>query len=242
MKTDKLNSKLISEINLNNSDNWSDQVFITMDIDWAPDFVIEDTLSFFENIKLTLFVTHKSKILNSLVNNNNFELGIHPNFNFLLNGDFRYGDTIEKVIEYYLEFVPNSKSVRSHSLANNSHMLDIFTKKNIVYDCNIFIPYYSTIKLNPWLHWDKKLIRVPYFWEDDVQFMYDPNWLSKPEDIINSNIFRVFNFHPIHIFLNTENIDRYIAAKPYLNNKEKLKEFINKSKYGTKDFLVDLIR
>ena len=57
-------------------------ILITLDIDWAPDFIIKkvDEMLKERNIKSTWFVTHKSAHLKNLSKNRNYELGIHPNF------------------------------------------------------------------------------------------------------------------------------------------------------------------
>ena len=90
------------------------------------------------NIKATFFVTHETKLLVRMWNNPNIELGIHPNFNPLLNGDFRYGKNFEEVIEYYKNIVPEAVGVRSHSMTQNSPILDTFEKFGLIYDCNTF--------------------------------------------------------------------------------------------------------
>jgi hypothetical protein len=57
-------------------------IIFTCDIDWAPEEVIEDTLSLFEenDVKCTLFETHSSSVINSC-SQTLFEIAIHPNFN-----------------------------------------------------------------------------------------------------------------------------------------------------------------
>lgn len=52
---------------------------------------------------------------------------------------------------------------------------------------------------------------------------------------------RVFNFHPIHVFLNSDNLDRYEEARSYLKDYEKLKLCCNKDKFGIRDFLIELV-
>jgi hypothetical protein len=96
--------------------------------------------------------------------NPNIELGIHPNFNFLLNGDFRYGKSVEEVIKYYKDIIPEALSVRSHSMTQSSFILDKFEKYGLLYDCNTFIPYSSAIIIKPYKYWTKNLIKIPYFW------------------------------------------------------------------------------
>jgi len=85
--------------------------------------------------------------------NKNIELGIYPNFNFLLNGDFRYGRTFIEVIDYYLKMVPGATSARSHSLIQGSQILNCFESRNIEFDLNTFIPRNANIELKPIKSW-----------------------------------------------------------------------------------------
>ena len=66
-----MNTELISNINLQNELSWRDKLFITIDIDWAHDEVIDDTLNLLEEAKAsaTLLITHKTKLLKNLSNN-----------------------------------------------------------------------------------------------------------------------------------------------------------------------------
>ena len=59
--------------------------------------------------------------------------------------------------------------------------------------------------------------------------------------IINKDGLKVLDFHPIHIFLNSENLERYNNARPYLNNYNELQKHINKIAYGVKDLFIDII-
>lgn len=132
----------IKNINLENSSSWEDKIFLTFDIDWCSDEVLSFTLDIIEknNIKATFFVTHETKLLDRMRANPNIELGIHPNFNPLLNGDFRYGKNIDEVVGYYKNIVPEAVSVRSHSLTQSGVIFPIFEKNNLIYECNTFIP------------------------------------------------------------------------------------------------------
>jgi len=58
--------KKISEIIYNQPQSWNDRnIFITFDIDWADDKVMEDTIDFIEkyDVPATWFVTHKTPVL-----------------------------------------------------------------------------------------------------------------------------------------------------------------------------------
>jgi len=227
----------IQNINVEKESSWKDKIFLTFDVEWATDEVLSYTLDILQekNIKATFFCTHQTSLLDKMRENPNIELGIHPNFNFLLNGDFRYGKNYKEVIEYYLKIVPEAVSVRSHSLTQNSSILQAFSDFGLKYDCNLFIPLNGHIENKPFYCCNNKLIRVPYFWEDDVYCSSN----EKPD--INEYISyigpKIFDFHPIHIFLNTENLSQYEKYKHFPSE-----SYINKNRIGIKNFFQDLIK
>jgi len=232
--------KLIKNIDIRKPESWKDKIFITSDIDWACDEVMNYTINIFEkhNARVTFFATHKTKIFEDF--NSHYEIGIHPNFNFLLNGDFRYGKNYSEVIKYYKEMFPDAVSVRSHSMTQSTLILDEFCNQKLKYDVNHFIPFdQSDIDIFPWKYWKNELIKIPYFWEDDLHISYNKEW--DIDRLLNSKGIKVFDFHPVHIFLNTDKMERYEAAKPFLRDYKKLKEFVNRTKYGTRDYLIELL-
>jgi len=237
-----INFELIKNIDVNNSQSWQDKIFLTFDIDWCSNEVLSYTLDILEehNIKATFFVTHETKLLDRIRDNKYIELGIHPNFNPLLNGDFRYGRTIDGVIEYYKNIVPESVSVRSHSLTNNSIISKVFRKYGLKYECNQYIPKNSTIIVKPYNHWEDNLVNVPHFWEDDLHIIYndtfDSNKYIKYEGI------KVFDFHPIHLFLNTDELSTYENARSNFSNYTKLKKQKNTTNNGIENNFLNLIK
>ena len=239
----RFQSSLIKNINLKRSSTWQNKIFITIDVDWAHDKVLSDTLDLIDSYDChaTIFATHSTTILSGLKTRENFEIGIHPNFNFLLEGDFRYGDTYKEIVKYYIDLFPDAMSVRSHSMTQNTPILRAFTDYDLKFDCNNFLPYIGeTLSLYPFLFWDKKLIRVPYFWEDDIN-MLSYNQKFSARDLLNTKGLRVFDFHPIHLYLNSYSIDHYNTARPYFYEIDKLESFVNSEKYGVRDFFVELL-
>jgi hypothetical protein len=235
-----INFQTINSIDLNNQTSWENKVFLTFDIDWASDGVINDTIDLLEkhNIKATWFITHDTPVLERLRENKNFELGVHPNFNFILNGDIKNGRNAEDILLKLLEIVPEAKSVRSHSMTQSSYLLDLFIKHGLQFDCNHFIPEQTEIELKPWILWNN-IIKVPYFWEDDIHCAMENN--SSLEQLIQRKGLRVFDFHPVHVFLNTEKIERYSESKKYGNDMNKLITFRNTKEIGTRDLLIKLL-
>ncbi len=80
----------ISIINPEDPNSYNGKIFLTFDIDWAINDVLMSTIDIIEkyNIKATFFVTHRTELLERMDKNKNIELAIHPNFNYLTNGDF----------------------------------------------------------------------------------------------------------------------------------------------------------
>lgn len=216
-------SAKISDIDLSNAATWQDKLFLTIDIDWAHDNVLLDMIELIEqvNVAATWFVTHDTPLLARLRANPDFELGIHPNFNFLLNGDGRAGRDAAEVIDRLLAIVPEAKCVRSHSITQSSVLLDLFVRRGLTHESNALIPIQAGIELKPWKLWSG-LTRVPYCWEDDVCVLYNPSSAESLSLIAASKGIKVFDFHPIHVFLNMENMDRYERTREWHQSPDEL--------------------
>ena len=183
----------------------NDAILLTFDIDWASDAVLADCIKLVEisGAPATWFVTHDTPLLERLRANKKFELGIHPNFNPLLDGK---GGRAELIIDEILKIVPEATSVRSHSMVQSSRMVDLFLRKGLRFDCNHFIPAQSGITLKTWNLWNG-IVKVPHFWEDDAECIYKSG--TPIFDLLTRDGIKVFDFHPIHVFLNTEDLTRY---------------------------------
>ncbi|RAZ55305.1 hypothetical protein CHL10074_05170 [Campylobacter hyointestinalis subsp. lawsonii] len=103
----KLLFENIKNIQVKDTLSWKDKIFVTFDMDWCSDDVLSYTLDIIEkyDLKATFFVTHQTTLLERMKDNPNIELGIHPNFNFLLNGDFRQGKNIDEIIKFYKNII-----------------------------------------------------------------------------------------------------------------------------------------
>lgn len=195
-------------------------VVLTLDLDWAPDFVIDFVAEQLvtRGVRATWFVTHNSVAVERLrATESLFELGIHPNF---LPGS-SHGSSPTEVLRHCLELVPDAVSVRTHALVQSSPLLaTIMAETPIQRDVSLHLPYAH--HLSPFdYHWEgRTILRVPYYWEDDFEMEVPaPCWdLSR---IIGQHAgLKVFNFHPIHVFLNSARREPYAQLKgnvPSLN-------------------------
>ena len=215
------------------------QVLITLDIDWAPDFMINFVKDILieNNVKATWFITHNSDYVKELEKTDHFELGIHPNFS----NDSTQGNNAEDILSNLKKIVPTAKSVRTHGLLQSTRILEKFHKYNIENDVSLFAPNSN----NP-PHYLKfaKLYRFPYFWEDDINMMEDKIW-SLPQSLFQENGLKIFNFHPLHIYFNFCDIKQYenfkIKNGYTFSDKSDVDAFINKNDNGVQTFFRDLV-
>ena len=182
---------------------------LTFDIDWAPDYVILRCLELLDDArcKATFFATHSTPINQEIVNRGH-NLGIHPNF--LPNSS--QGSSVQEIISECLSYAPNAWCMRTHSLVQSSPLLhEIFSKfPQLKLDVSLFM-HRSTFSHK--VQWDFDGVtfdRLLYNWEDDAQFSsYNKDNLP---DLFFGEL-TVFDFHPIHVFLNSTDGSEYRNLK-----------------------------
>ncbi len=221
--------------------NFTKTAYITLDIDWACDEVIADTLDLLDSLVLpaTIFITHDTPLLERMRRNPRIVLGIHPNFCPLLQGRSAHPD-YHAVIHELKALVPEATCARSHALVDASPILVAFANQGFRNDMNLFIPFSSGIRLNPFRHYSG-LQRIPYFYEDDA-YCFETDKRSPEAHLLEAGDgLKVFNFHPIHLYLNTESMTRYEQARPYFQDFPNLKQFVNPdTENGARAFLIRL--
>jgi len=117
---------------------------------------------------LTVFLTHDSPVNQQLADDPMVRLGVHPNFNPLLNGDAGPGTDARAVLLDARKLRPDARCVRSHSLVQSSRLLDLCAELGFTHECNTLIPLDAGIALKPWLHWTGGMVRVPYRFDDSL--------------------------------------------------------------------------
>jgi hypothetical protein len=212
---------------------------LTLDVDWAPDSAIEFTADLLKkyHVKATWFATHASEQLRKVSELSGlFELGIHPNF---LRGS-THGDTEEAVFRHLLNIIPEAKAMRTHSLYQSTPLLSSAIDYGIHVDLSLLLPRASHLQPHALFFKAKRLIRLPTFWEDDVEMTNPMGCL----DFLKSNVvgipgLKIFSFHPIHILLNSATLDSYEKLKKdgYLATKtlRQVEPYTNMS-IGTRTF------
>jgi hypothetical protein len=79
---------------------------------------------------------------------------------------------------------------------------------------------------------------LPYFWADEHEWVYRRETSFK--NILEQFNFFVFDFHPIHVFLNTENSSRYDLTKGIHKNPKELIKHRFEGR-GTRTLLLELL-
>ena len=222
--------------------SYDNEIYLTFDTDWADDAVLRATIDVLETHKVaaTIFATHASPALTDLKGHPRIEVGLHPNFNPLLEPGAR-GDAATVLGDLHAVF-PSAVSIRSHSLLQSSGLQYLFAGRGLVYEVNQFVPSWSGIACKPYRE-ISGLIRVPYFWEDDVHVMALARGLATSWDagaLLDRPGLKMFDFHPIHVFLNTEHMDRYESSREHHRDATRLAAH-RCATSGTRTFLLDVI-
>jgi hypothetical protein len=182
---------------------------LSVDIDWAHDAVIADLLHLIEHhrAKATWFVTHATPLLADIRAAGRHELGLHPNFNPLLEG--ATGNARDTLLRLK-EIVPEGVSARSHSLTRSSRLAVLFKSEGLGHESNYFVPPVAGNALAPWRDF-AGLVQVPIRWEDDVRLI-DPS-IGEPIEHVGHLQPFVVDVHPIPTYLNTTTPADYERAK-----------------------------
>lgn len=205
-------------------------VCITLDLDWAPDRVIEDALGILQalDIPVTLFCTHRSPLLDGL-DPQRFELAWHPNF--------LAGRDEAQVIDEMAGWFPGAAGVRAHALYFHSRLAPPYLRHGVRYLAHNLC--FLQTGLRCMTHWTG-LVDVPGFWEDDVHALYfDGDFDPARVDWTRPGL-KVFDFHPIHLHLNTDRMARYDEARADLEAGRDLESHRNPG-LGSRTFLEALV-
>ncbi len=220
---------------------------LTFDQDWAPAWATLDVHHLLQEHGQTgtLFVTHPCASLPTLkqADTGLAELGWHPNY---LPGS-SHGETPEEVLDTLQQWVPDPVGVRAHFLVRSTVLWSTYAKRGLLYEASDLMD--GLTHLRPLKAWNN-LTRLPIFWEDDVHaahglpFTLDAIELDQPG-------LKIFDFHPIHIALNTSIPQDYQALKDMLKEtgtgltdltRDQIKPLINTRAPGARDMLLAVLR
>ena len=216
---------------------------VTIDVDWAPDVAIDHVAQLLveRRVRATWFVTHRSDAIDRLREHDDlFELGIHPNF---LPGS-THGATHADVLEHCLALVPDALSMRTHSLYQSTPLLALVLETTpIQVDSSVLLTGARAIEPTTFTWNGRSLVRVPIFWEDDLAMEADAEW-SLDVSALEAPGLRVYDFHPVHVYLNSSEMAPYRALRSSQRLQEcserTLEPYVNRGR-GTGSLFVELL-
>jgi peptidoglycan/xylan/chitin deacetylase (PgdA/CDA1 family) len=191
-----------------------DGLVITLDVDWAPDFVIDAAAATLSEhgARATWYVTHASPAIDRLRERPDlFELGIHPNF---LPGTTHGEDPVA----HLLDIVPGARCARTHSLLQSTPLLERLMAGGIAVDCSLLLPRHPGLRPVTHVSQGGSLTRVPFIWEDDLEMERDDPIWSVDRLLALGEGLKVLAFHPVHVWLNSASFDAYASLRGRLGD------------------------
>ena len=209
-------------------------IVITFDVDWVHEDIIKYIAKLLENtnVKATFFATHDSAFLKSL-DKARYEMGIHPNFT--------NSNDWNRVIRDLKDIYPDAIGVRSHGLTQSSIIHGFFIDNGLKYEVNTFIPLRQG--LSPYCRPrgnGENMVCIPFYWEDDGHFLnssiFDISRLRTDKKGL-----KIFNFHPMHVFMNTKSNEHYESYKQFYHQPDVLMDYRWKGK-GIGTLFIELLQ
>lgn len=206
-------------------------IAITFDTDWIEESIIKelDLLNLVPG-NMTFFCTDYYPYLDG---KENVEIGIHPRLDW-------NSDWIKKTKDLEKKFNSKIHGIRPHSLSHTQMYGIELAKMGYKYISQATYLYYEGLRVDrhPW-----GIFELPIYYMDSMDFTFQLNWKTNNEafkfDIIekalaDENGLYVFDFHPIHLFLNSPSIEFYHKNRENLHTSS---PFIGR---GTKTFFDEL--
>ena len=232
----KFNQTCFSDLSNLSDDELAGSVIIGFDIDWASDFILEDTLQLASElgVRPTLFLTHNSALIRNLFSEGQYEFGLHPNFERLLNGDSGNGLDAPDVLQRLMHEFPGVDVVRSHSLTTSSRLKALFKRNKFSIESSFITHGTNNIFPNFWYE-SSGMLHVPITWEDDVWFTLEEGETNgNASKILRFDKLNVLTFHPIHLYLNTTDVAHYNASREFINNPDELSKRRKNGEFGVR--------
>jgi peptidoglycan/xylan/chitin deacetylase (PgdA/CDA1 family) len=225
----------------------TETICFTVDVEWADPLVLEDVRVLLDEhgVRATFFCTH------SEIDVAPHERGLHPNYR--RNGStlkeltanigeqavasIEESDLYRHVLRTTLNFAPEAKGVRSHSLFYDSLMIPLYQELGLEYDSSYQLPL--TPGLQPvWKEYD--VLELPIYFADHFELKTG----ATEFDIVRLHLERpglkIINLHPNMVYLNAASDRHYLACKPFYHDRERLLEarFFGR---GVRSMVMDLL-
>ena len=188
--------------------------FLTMDLDWCPEWILEKVLCNLGDIPLTIYMTNYSRWIESkILEGAKWTLGLHPNFE----SGSSHGQDPGAVFEFLLNQFPFAVSWRAHSLLNSNRVFESFSRmKQLKVVTNRYDPFFKLSCVGKEEFFLKSYLDLPIHFEDDLALVDDPHF-ERSRNLLTLDEKKhelvTISFHPIHIYLNSINMEIYNRYK-----------------------------
>lgn len=190
----------------------------TTDIDFAPEWAIEETINAFKKfeVPLTPFITHPSGAINKEYGSKEKQryVGLHP----WIDGHVQ-GETFFDVMKTMCILWPPAIGVRTHGFHYTSKIKNMFSKFKFEYDsspCLFLQPYCTPLRDC------SGLTTFPVWWEDDVHIS---KGLSLEKKTIEKELaipgLKIINTHPMLFAMNSADKESIFGIKIYQDETRK---------------------
>lgn len=204
-------------------------LIVTIDLDWAPEVAIEETLTYFDSINITptVFITHLSDSVSSRFDK--IEIGLHPYFS----PESSHGSTNEEIAEYITNLPHNLKAYRCHRFQTSNEITEIMFQKGMLLSSNVC----TDLELLPPFKNRHGLLEVPIFMEDGG-YLFRNHPLVLTPSLKEKILFpspKIILIHPMHFAINTPNFSYMKGIKRSFSRNEWQnmgKNTINKLRWG----------
>lgn len=215
---------------------------VTIDLDWACEAAIEETLDAFRELRvpLTVFATHRSPRVEAALGE--LEVGLHPYFA----SDSSHGATIAEVVDHVLDLPHNLAAFRCHRFASCNGSREALARAGFRISSNVC----TDLEVLPAFADRYGCLEVPIFMEDGG-FLFRGHPLAIGGDLargLERQGRKVIVVHPMHFALNTPHFD-YMAAIKRGTSRERWRAFTRRDldtlrwrSRGIRDLVLEVVR
>jgi hypothetical protein len=139
------------------------------------------------------------------------------------------------VMGYCKNILPEAVSMRTHGLYQSTEFLFRAAEEyGIRYDASLFLSHASHLAPCPLDSNSKRLWRIPFFWEDDLEMLNPaPVWEAGDARLVRPGL-KVYGFHPVHVVMNNTSLERYDLLKQGKPIKEWSPEYVKRQRSSGK--------
>ncbi len=190
-------------------------IALTFDTDWVQEETLVELCKNLSNnhLKATFFVTREYKYLKNPL----FEINPHINFNS------HYSDYKKEFLKIGKTIHKKTKGIRNHSLYFHERLREIWRQSGIKYSINQLLPLVEDLKP---FYISKSVLELPLYFLD---YWYLENNQKPKFDINDLKLgkpgLKIFDFHPIHLSLNTPSLNYYQKFRHFYHKPKMIKKY-----------------